>query len=1320
MLSGLARVAASDRKFAGMLSHVGQPLHITSLPQVRPWALATLAGRAPVLAVAATSREAEDLAAELREILGEHKVALFPAWETLPHERLSPGKDRIGRRAEVLSHAGDLQVVVTTARGVSQPVLAQDPGRTPIVLEVEQEHDFDALAGELVRFGYQAVDLVAARGEFAVRGGIIDIFPTTAELPVRVEFWGDEVSEIRPFSVADQRTLAAEDVETVATSARTGGAGAACAGTAARVQRVEIFPARAILLDEEVRERALELAVRYASHPTLAEIFTKLSDGIAVDGMEALLPELVTSELVALPELLPRGTHMVVLDPMKVRTRVADLQSTDEEFLAAGWEAAAMGATGPIAAEGLDLDAASFRSFDSLMISAARRGAVWTMSAPGMLDDGVAEDDALPLEFEAAPQPRGDMKEIAAMMAMLQAHTRDGGRAAFIAPAAAVVKRMAERFKENGIPTKVATSGWEPTPGEVTLYQALSHAGLVFPHPSRYGETQDLPLVVITETDLTGNRVGDISRAKRKPARRRNRVDPLALHPGDIVVHETHGIGRFVKMTERTIDAGDETSRREYVVLEYAPSKRGQPADQLYVPMDALDMLSRYTGGDAPSLSKMGGSDWKNTKKRARAAVREIAAELVELYAKRTTTPGHAFAPDSPWQREMEDNFPYTETEDQLTAIEAVKADMEAPRPMDRVIVGDVGYGKTEVAVRAAFKAVQDGKQVAVLVPTTLLAQQHLATFQSRTDGFPITIRGLSRFTSAREAKETLAGLADGSVDIVIGTHRLLQTGIQWKNLGLIIVDEEQRFGVEHKEHIKALKAAVDVLTMSATPIPRTLEMSMTGIREMSTILTPPEERQPVLTYVGAQEDKQVAAAIRRELLRDGQVFYVHNKVKSIDKRARELRELVPEARIVIAHGQMSEEQLESTVQGFWNRDYDVLVCTTIVETGLDIANANTLIVEDAHHMGLSQLHQLRGRVGRSRERGYAYFLYPKGVTLTETSYDRLATIASNNELGAGIAVARKDLEMRGAGNILGAEQSGHINGVGMDLYMRLIKEAVDAFRALANGEVIDGSDTTRKEIRIDLPVDAHIPTDFIASERLRLEVYRKLAEAASEDDIARTVEEVTDRYGALPREVHRLLAVARLRLVCRAAGLTDIGMQGSRMKIHPVDLPDSKQVRLRRMYPGAAYRAAAKAIQMPMPKAGSRITDPQLRDEELIQWCADFVSTMFDVPGVEVTTGAAREATAPRITDTPPEATRGGRTSSTRSARTGPRTPTSAASTAGGFSSRSSAPRLGQYDPNRGGTSDVQRKAAERRARRKARHDDDDGPVSGVFSFSG
>ena len=1200
MLAGLLKVAASDPKLKGLANNVGQDkLHITGIDQARPWAIGTLAHHAPVLVVTATGREAEDLTAELAAMLGQ-KVGYFPAWETLPHERLSPGADIIGKRAQILHQLeqGRLDVVVTAARGYSQPLLEKVMGREPVILREEGEYELEDIVRALEFRAYSRVDMVAKRGEFAVRGGIIDIFPTTLDYPVRVEFWGDEVTDIRQFSIADQRTI--PEIE---------------------VGSVEIFPARELPITEDIAKRADVLATKHPGNPALVELLSKVGQRIPAEGMEALLPVLSDAKMVPLTAFMPEGTHVVLIAPEKIRTRIADLESTDAEFMAAGWEAAAMGADGPLATKGLDTEASSYRSYESLEASCEKAGLPqWTFAPTGMF---IADEaDTLPLDFEPGPAPRGDIKEIDAMMAQLLAHTQAGGRAAFIAPAQGAIKRMVERFAEKGIPTKVATPGWQPSPGEVTLYQALSHAGLVFPKVRKHTDAAALPLVVVTETDLTGNRVGDIAGAKRRPAKRRNRVDPLALKQGDFVVHETHGIGKFLKMAERTIQSGDESSRREYIVLEYAPSKRGQPADQLWVPMDSLDMLSKYTGGESPHLSKMGGSDWKNTKKKARAAVREIAGELVELYAKRQASPGHQFAPDTPWQMEMEDNFPYVETEDQMMAIDAVKHDMESQVPMDRVIVGDVGYGKTEVAVRAAFKAIQDGKQVAVLVPTTLLAQQHYDTFAERMGGFPVEIRVLSRFTSTKDSKEIIKQLATGEVDVVIGTHRLLQTGVHWKNLGLIVVDEEQRFGVEHKEHIKALKASVDVLTMSATPIPRTLEMSMAGIREMSTILTPPEDRHPVLTYVGAYEDKQVAAAIRRELLRDGQTFFIHNKVSDIEKKARELRDLVPEARVVVAHGQMNEELLEKTVQGFWDREYDVLVCTTIVETGLDISNANTLIVENAHHMGLSQLHQLRGRVGRSRERGYAYFLYPKGATLTETSYDRLATIAQNNDLGAGMAVAMKDLEMRGAGNVLGAQQSGHIAGVGFDLYVRLVSEAVDAFKALARGEMPKATDNGPKEIRIDLPVDAHIPESYINSERLRLEVYRKLAASQDEKDLRLAVEEMEDRYGPVPEEVARLLAVARLRHQARAAGVTDITVQGTRIKIHPVDLPDSKQVRLKRLFPGSNYRAAAKAIQVSFPKAGRNVTAPKLRDVELLQWMADFLSQMFDLSEVDVTGG--------------------------------------------------------------------------------------------------
>ncbi|HEX8495548.1 MAG TPA: TRCF domain-containing protein, partial [Actinomycetales bacterium] len=535
--------------------------------------------------------------------------------------------------------------------------------------------------------------------------------------------------------------------------------------------------------------------------------------------------------------------------------------------------------------------------------------------------------------------------------------------------------------------------------------------------------------------------------------------------------------------------------------------------------------------------------------------------------------------------------------------IEEVKADMEKPVPMDRLICGDVGYGKTEIAVRAAFKAVQDGKQVAILVPTTLLVQQHLQTFAERFANFPVVVKALSRFQSDGEVAATLEGLRSGSVDVVIGTHRLLSGEVRFKDLGLIIVDEEQRFGVEHKEQLKAMRTAVDVLAMSATPIPRTLEMAVTGIREMSTLATPPEERHPILTFVGSYDEKQITAAVRRELLREGQVFYVHNKVSSIEKAAARIRELVPEARVATAHGQMGEHKLEQVVVDFWDKKFDVLVCTTIVETGMDISNANTLILERADVLGLSQLHQLRGRVGRGRERAYAYFLYPPENPLTEHAADRLQTIAQHTDLGSGIQVAMKDLEIRGAGNMLGGEQSGHVEGVGFDLYIRLVGEAVAEYRG-------DG-EPAPTEMKIDLPVDAHLPHEYVPGERLRLEAYQKLASVPDESAVDEVRAELVDRYGEPPQAVENLLEVARLRAHARRAGLTEIAAAGSQVRFGPVELRESQQLRLTRLYPGSTVRPTIRALLVPRPTT-ARVGGQPLRDLEVLRWARDLVDAVL------------------------------------------------------------------------------------------------------------
>jgi transcription-repair coupling factor (superfamily II helicase) len=1194
-IAGLVDVALRDPSLQDVARRAAErpsDLAIVGPAAARVFVACALASAAePLLVVTATGREADDLTAELRGVFGD-AVAMFPSWETLPHERLSPGVDTVGARLSVLrrlAHPDDgrlgppLRIVVTTARSLLQPMAPDLAEIEPVTLTVGVEADFDTVVARLVELAYTRVDMVGKRGEFAVRGGILDVFPPTAEHPIRVEFWGDEVSEMRMFAVADQRSIPEIAVDTMIA-----------------------VPCRELLLTADVRDRAAKLA---AEHPVLdnsvpgsvPDMLAKLSEGIPVDGMEALLPLLRPTDLVTLATHLPAGAPLLICDPEKVRTRAADLIKTGREFLEASWSTAAVGGDVPI-----DIEALGASGFVELgdARQAARDGGHpwWTLSQ-------LSDEAAVEIDVRPAPSARGSQTTVGEIFAMLRAHVMTGGHAAVVTPGTGTAHRVVEQLRESDTAAVCLEPGEDLKDGVVNVLKGPLHDGVVIAGAN---------LVVITETDLTGNRA-TATEGKKLAAKRRNVVDPLALTAGDLVVHDQHGIGRFVEMTERVVGG----ARREYLVLEYASAKRGGGSDRLYVPMDSLDQLSRYVGGESPTLSRLGGSDWANTKTKARRAVREIAAELVSLYAKRQASAGHAFGPDTPWQQEMEDAFGFTETVDQLTAITEVKSDMEKPVPMDRVICGDVGYGKTEIAVRAAFKAVQDGKQVAVLVPTTLLADQHLQTFTERMAGFPVTVKGLSRFTTPAESKAVLDGMRDGSVDIVIGTHRLLQTGVSWKDLGLVVVDEEQRFGVEHKEHIKSMRTHVDVLTMSATPIPRTLEMSLAGIREMSTILTPPEERYPVLTYVGPHDDKQVAAALRREMLRDGQAFYIHNRVRSIDQAAARVRALVPEARVAVAHGQMPEEQLERTVEGFWNGDFDVLVCTTIVETGLDISNANTLIVERADTFGLSQLHQLRGRVGRSRERGYAYFLYPPEVPLTETAYDRLATIAQNNELGAGMAVALKDLEIRGAGNVLGAEQSGHVAGVGFDLYVRLVGEAVEAYRAAADGKTVAAPEEP-KDVRIDLPVDAHLPPEYIPSDRLRLEAYRRLAAAQDDDAVEAVIDELIDRYGPLPETAQRLVAVARLRLLCRQYGVTEISaVSASTLRISPLELADSQQLRLKRLYPSANYRATTSTVQLPIPRAGDGVGAPRIRDLELVQMVADLIVALDGKPqgSVNITT---------------------------------------------------------------------------------------------------
>jgi transcription-repair coupling factor (superfamily II helicase) len=1187
-------------------------------PALRPLlvaALATGAAGGPgrfVLAVTATAREADDLTAALGAFLPPHTVACFPGWETLPHERLSPRSDTVGQRIAVLRRlahpegtrlevqgaspggfggtgsppiggsggalppegnteiAGPLQVVVAPVRSVLQPIVAGLGDLDPVRLREGDEADPDDVIARLVDIGYARVEMVTKRGELAVRGGLLDVFPPTEEHPLRIEFFGDTVEEIRVFKVADQRS-----------------SGQAPHGLWAP-------PCRELLLTPGVRARAKELADK---HPGASEILGKIADGITVEGMEAFA-SVLADHMELLLDHVPFGGVVLACDPERIRTRAMELVSTSQEFLEASWVSAAAGGEAPI-----DLGGSAFQPISHIREVAAELGVPWWTVAPFGLTEDSEEDSAgesqptsfgIPIRAVPAPAYRGDTDR---MLADVRASLADGWRVVLVTEGHGPAQRLAEVLRGEGFGARLGDVDQAPEAGVPYVSTGQLQQGFSWPA---------VKLALLTEADLAARGTARPSTRdeRRMPsARRRGGVDPLQLQSGDYVVHEQHGVGRFLEMTSRTA-AG---ATREYLVLEYAPGKRGHPPDRLYVPTDQLDEVTKYSGGEAPALHRLGGADWAKTKGRARKAVREIAAELIRLYSARMASPGHAFGPDTPWQGELEDAFPYVETPDQLSAIDEVKRDMEKPVPMDRLICGDVGYGKTEIAVRAAFKAVQDGKQAAVLVPTTLLAQQHFNTFSERYAPFPVTVKPLSRFQSNAEAAETLRGLADGTVDVVIGTHRLLSPETRFKQLGLVIIDEEQRFGVEHKEYLKRLRTEVDVLAMSATPIPRTLEMGVAGIREMSTILTPPEERHPVLTFVGPQDEKQVAAAIRRELLRDGQVFYVHNRVQSIRRVATRLAELVPEARIAIAHGQMNEHELEKIMVGFWDREYDVLVATTIVESGLDIPNANTLVVDRADAAGLSQLHQLRGRVGRGRERAYAYFLYPPEKALTETAHERLATVAQHTEVGAGMYVALKDLEIRGAGNLLGGEQSGHIAGVGFDLYVRMIGEAVRELR--------DDVPAERPEVRVELPVNAHIPHDYIPGERLRLAAYTSIAAIDSDSDAAAVREELEDRYGELPLPVVTLLDVARLRFEARRVGLTDITLQGSQVRFAPVVLPDSRVVRVQRLYPKTLLKPAVRTMLVPVPKtgvSGGAFGGQPLRDTELLAWCAEVIRSVL------------------------------------------------------------------------------------------------------------
>jgi transcription-repair coupling factor (superfamily II helicase) len=1066
-----------------------------------------LTGARPLLLAVPTAAEAERIAGDLVPMLGADQVELFPAWETLPFERVSPGLETMGRRLRIMwrlreGGEGAPAVVVAPVRALVQRLGPHVEDVDPIVLRKGGQVDRDELLEQLVGAGYRREYQVEARGELAVRGSIVDVFPATADHPVRIDLWGDEIDRLSTFSVADQRS-------------------------SDELDEVLVFPCRELLPTEEVRARAAALLQRA---PWGSAQWERLAEGHVFDGMESWLPWLTEDEHL-LPDLLPSGSRVLLVEPRRMRDRAQDL--LDEEDSLAGTLSVTWGA------EGQDFPRLSL-PFDRLL--AHTKAAVTNL---------LAAPDAPDTPQLAAAAFDPVVGDVEALAARIRALRDDGMRVVIATEGAGSAARLQEVLAGEGVHGGV-TGAPALEPGSLSLVVAPLERGVVLP---------DAGLALIAEADLTGRR-----RVHRRPREARKAVDYYEdLKPDDFVVHQVHGVGRYEGMVTRAIGGVE----RDYLLVAY----RG--GDKLYVPTDQVGTIRRYTGGDSPSLSKMGGADWQKTRNRVRSAVQEVAAELVILYRRRQASPGFAFSPDTPWQREMEDAFPYEETPDQLQAIAEVKADMEQPVPMDRLVCGDVGYGKTEVAMRATFKAVQDGKQVAVLAPTTLLANQHGQTFRERFAGYPVRVEVLSRFLTPKEQQAVVADVASGAVDVIIGTHRLLSDDVKLKDLGLLVIDEEQRFGVQHKEKIKELRANVDVLTLTATPIPRTLEMSLTGIRDLSLVQTPPEARQPILTYVGEYDERAVSEAIRRELLREGQVFYVHNRVQDIEHVAAQVRELVPGARVAIAHGQMDESRLERVVLDFAAREHDVLVCTTIVESGLDMPTVNTMVVDRADLLGLAQLYQLRGRVGRRGQRAYAYLLHPADRVLTEEAYERLKAIGEFTDLGSGFKLAMRDLEIRGAGNLLGGAQSGHIAAVGFDLYCELVTEAVSELKGEERVEPF--------EVVVDVPLDAHLPREYVARDDVRMEAYRRLAAVTSPADVDDIRTEWLDRYGPLPPPAEALLAVARLRAECVRIRATSVSVQKGTARIEGLELKESQKVRLRRLAPRAVAKPDGE-VAIPLP----------------------------------------------------------------------------------------------------------------------------------------
>lgn len=1098
----------------------------------RNYVMSALAGcgREAALVVTPGEKEAAEIAADLKSLL-DIPVYHFPLLELLPFQVLAQNREVLTKRLKVLSAiCGEgKKVVVASTEALMRRLCPRGVFCTAGVnLAVGDRVDLRFLLENIVNMGYERVEMVESVGQVCLRGGILDVFTPTLDKPVRIEFFDDEVDSIRPFDAASQRSTG-------------------------KLQQVEIGPALELVVTKEGWERGKETILnqyqvqlrRLTGKDTEAagqlrenmqEVLESLDQGSFFPGIEQYLPYFY-AQAANLIDYLPEGALVLVDEPQRVKSICESIQKERAETFS---QLVVKGKALPSQYEG-------YLDWKHLELSLAKKPVVYFSFLPRHIH--FIRPQAI-INFTAKA-----MHNFMGKLDMLADDITRWRRAGY---AVLILTSSEERGRDllaelRGRDLDVHYAGARECvvkPGNVTVTRGFLSRGF---------ELINAKLAVITEKDIYGRpaRARKRERARRAERDASRRVEPFVdLKVGDYVVHTNHGIGKYMGVVPLEIGG----VRKEYLLVKYSGG------DKLYVPSDQVGLLQKYLGaeGEAPRLSRLGGSEWSKAKSRVKQAVREIADDLIKLYAARETARGHAFSPDTPWQQEFEASFPYEETPDQLKAIEDVKRDMESPRPMDRLICGDVGYGKTEVALRAAFKAVMDGKQVAVLVPTTILAQQHYNTFQERYAGYPVRIEMLSRFRTPKEQRQVIEDLAAGKVDIVIGTHRLVQGDVKFKDLGLLVVDEEQRFGVAHKEKLKQMRTNVDVLTLTATPIPRTLHMSLIGVRDTSILETPPENRYPVQTYVLEEDPVLIREAIRRETGRGGQVYFVHNRVMDLDRVAAWLHELVPEARLAVAHGQMKEDELEQVMLDFMDGMYDVLVCTSIIENGLDIPNVNTLIVKEADNFGLAQLYQLRGRVGRSTRVAYAYFTFRRDKVMGELAEKRLAAIREFTEFGSGYKIAMRDLEIRGAGNLLGAEQHGHIAAVGFDMYCRLLEEAV---REAKGEEVQRPVDTV-----VELPVEAFIPDQYIPDTNQKVEVYRRIAAAGGEEELAELEEELTDRFGDPPEPVQNLVEVARLKNLAGRLKIKNIGKQHAYYKFlfaggHP--LTGEKLVQLGKSYPG-------------------------------------------------------------------------------------------------------------------------------------------------------